>query len=157
MAAKVTAKSGHHVNYYRQLAAPGGERSPLSYYSAGTRQGEAPGRWFGKALPALGLTAGEVVDMEDDGPYTQVYEQVNPLTGERLGRAPRTADGMRESILAELEAAEPHATRERHWQLAREAGDGERAAYWVAQDRRLEDILQELTWRDCGTPRSGRE
>ena len=121
MAATVTARSGHHVAYYRQQAAPGGERSPLGYYSAGARQGEAPGRWFGCALPALGLAAGQVVDMEDDGPYIQVYGQVNPLTGERLGRAPRTADGMRESILAELEAVEPHATRERHWQLARQA------------------------------------
>src|SRR5215469_428377 len=121
MAATVTAKSGHHLEYYRQQAAPGQERSPLSYYSAGARQGEAPGRWFGQALPWLGLAAGQAVDMEDNGPYTQVYRQVNPLTGEQLGRAPRTADGMQEAILAKLEAAEPHATRERHWQLARQA------------------------------------
>jgi hypothetical protein len=50
-----------------------------------------------------------------------VYQQINPLTGEQLGRAPRTADGMRAAILAKLEAAEPQATRERHWQLARQA------------------------------------
>src|SRR5215472_1073160 len=161
MAATVTAKSGHHLEYYRQQA--------------------APGRWFGRALPWLGLAAGQAVDMEDNGPYVQVYRQVNPLTGERLGRAPRTADGMREAILAKLEAAEPHATRERHWQLARqaahqahssapyvdvtvswsksislfhasirenerrarEAGDREGAAYWAGQDQRLQDILQE--------------
>jgi conjugative relaxase-like TrwC/TraI family protein len=121
MAATVTAKSGHHLEYYRQQAAPGGERSPLGYYSAGARQGEAPGRWFGRALPALGLVEGQAVDTEPDGPYTQVYGQVNPLTGEQLGRAPRTAEGMRAAILARLEAAEPHATRERHWQLARQA------------------------------------
>src|SRR5215472_9038906 len=161
MAATVTAKSGHHLEYYRQQA--------------------APGRWFGRALPWLGLAAGQAVDMEDNGPYVQVYRQVNPLTGERKGRAPRTATGKRESILADLEAAEPHATRERHWQLARqashqarssapytdvtvswsksislfhasirenerlarEAGDEGRAAYWAAQDQRLEEILQE--------------
>lgn len=121
MAATVTAKSGHHIAYYRQQAAPGGERSPLTYYSAGARQGEAPGRWFGRALPSLGLAEGQVVDMEDNGPYEQVYGQINPLTGERLGRAPRTAEGMRSAIMAELEAAEPEATRERHWQLARQA------------------------------------
>ena len=40
MAATVTAKSGHQLEYYRQQAAPAGERSPLSYYSAGARQGE---------------------------------------------------------------------------------------------------------------------
>ncbi len=73
MAATVTAKSGHHIAYYRQQATPGAERSPLSYYSAGARQGEAPGRWFGRALLALGLTAGQTVDMEDDGPYVKVY------------------------------------------------------------------------------------
>ncbi len=82
MAATVTAKSGHHLEYYRQQAAPGEERSPLSYYSAGARQGEAPGRWFGRALPALGLAEGRAVDTEADGPYTQVYQQINPLTGE---------------------------------------------------------------------------
>jgi hypothetical protein len=87
--------------------------SPLGYYSAGARQREAPGRWFGQALPWLGLAAGQAVDTEADGPYTQVYGQINPLTGEHLGRAPRTADGMRAAILAGLEAAEPHATRER--------------------------------------------
>src|SRR5579863_4299603 len=121
MAATVTAKSGHHINYYRQQAAPGSERSPLGYYSAGAKQGEAPGLWFGRALPALGLHEGQTVDLQDNGPYVQVYSQINPLTGERMGRAPRTATGMRESILADLEAAEPHATRERHWQLARQA------------------------------------
>ena len=93
MAATVTAKSGHHIAYYRQQAAPRVERSPLSYYSAGARQGEAPGRWFGRALPALGLAEGQVVDMEDDGPYVQVYGQVNPLTGERLaGRRGRRTE-----------------------------------------------------------------
>src|SRR5438552_14323709 len=107
MAATVTAKSGHQLEYYRLQAAPGAERSPLGYYSAGARQGEAPGQWFGQALPWLGLAAGQAVDMEPDGPYTQVYQQVNTLTGEQLGRAQRTADGMREAILAGLEAAEP--------------------------------------------------
>src|SRR5690349_14425889 len=181
MAATVTAKSGHRLDYYRQQAAPDGERSPLGYYSAGARQGEAAGRWFGRALPWLGLAAGQAVDMEENGPYTQVYGQINPVTGGQLGRAPRGAEGMRAAILAKLEAAEPHATRERHWQLARqaahqahssapyvdvtvswsksislfhasirenerrarEAGDQESAAYWAAQDRRMQDILQE--------------
>jgi hypothetical protein len=59
MAATVTAKSGHHIAYYRQQATAAAERSPLNYYSAGARQGEAPGRWFGRALPALGLHEGQ--------------------------------------------------------------------------------------------------
>src|SRR5260370_9886364 len=121
MAATGTAKSGHRLEYYRREVAPGAEGSWLGYYSAGARQGEAPGRWFGRALPWLGLAAGQAVDMEPDGPYTQVYQQVNPLTPEQLGRAPRTADGMRAAILAGLEAAQPHAPRGRHWQLARQA------------------------------------
>lgn len=79
--------------------------------------------------------------MEDDGPYVKVYGQVNPLTGERLGRAPRTADGMRSAILAGLEAAEPHATRERHWQLARQAAH--QGALFGALHRRDGELVEE--------------
>ena len=60
--------------------APAGERSPLGY-SANTRQCAALGRGFSRALPALGLAAGQVVDMEADGPYVQVSGQVNRTDG----------------------------------------------------------------------------
>jgi len=78
--------------------------------------------------------------MDDNGPCTKVYSQINPLTGEHLGRAPRTATGMRETILANLEArcSAPytdvtvswsksislfHASIRENERLAREAGD----------------------------------
>ena len=111
MAATVTAKSGHHIAYYRQQAAAGNERSPLSYYSAGAKQGGAEGRWFGRALPALGLHEGQAVDMEDNGPYTQVYNQTNPLTGERLSRAPQSATSSRSPAAPSTGGAPPEQVR----------------------------------------------
>ena len=111
MAATVTAKSGHHIAYYRQQAAAGNERSPLSYYSAGAKQGGAEGRWFGRALPALGLHEGQAVDMEDNGPYTQVYNQANPLTGERLSRAPQSATSSRSPAAPSTGGAPPEQVR----------------------------------------------
>lgn len=57
--------------------------------------------------------------MEAD-PFLKVYGQVNPVTGERMGRRPGNY-AKYDEILAGLEAAEPHATAERKVELAREA------------------------------------
>ena len=68
--------------------------------------------------------------MVEREPYNAVYQQRDPVTGEKLGRARgnylRFADH-----LARLQAAEPHATAERLIELEREAAKATRqpAAY----------------------------
>ena len=119
MAVRVSAESGFDPGYMlkgqaKQAAA---ERTAGGYYINAAQAGEAPGRWFGKGAEALGFTGGQVVEA---APFLAVYQQVHPVTGERMGRAPggyaKTKD-----ILAQLLAGEPHATVERRIELEREA------------------------------------
>lgn len=124
MAVVVTAKSGFDLGYAVRQATAVPEKSPLGYYANAAQAGEAPGRWFGAGLQALGLRQGQLVaaDAETgEGAYFAVYQQVHPVTGERLGRRPIAPQQARERLLGDLLAAEPHATRERHRLLAREA------------------------------------
>src|SRR5262249_22782834 len=79
----VTARSGYDPAYY--LGRAQGERSAGGYYISPAQHGEAPGRWFGRGAEALGFGDGQVVE---EGPFLQVYQQVDPRTGEKLGRAP---------------------------------------------------------------------
>ena len=68
--------------------------------------------WFGRALPALGLHEGQVVDLQDDGPYVQVYSQINPLTGEsgsQVGSDDRRPDRRGEG--QHRDPVRPHADR----------------------------------------------
>ncbi len=109
-----SARSGYDAEYYLNRSA---ERTAGGYYMNAAQAGEPPGRWFGKGAEALGLADGQAVAAE---PYRSVYAQVNPQTGERMGRAPGGYAKFRE-ILARLEAAEPHATAERWLELEREA------------------------------------
>src|SRR6516225_1268148 len=114
MAVRVSAESGFNPGYVLKGQA---EQGPLEEIAGGYYLNEAPGRWFGRGAEALGFADGQVVEA---APFLAVYEQVHPVTGERLGRAPgryaKTKD-----ILARLLAGEPHATVERRIELEREA------------------------------------
>jgi TrwC relaxase len=79
----VSARSGYDPAYYSRDR--GAERSAAGYYISPAQQGEAAGRWFGRGAEALGFRDGQEV-AED--PYLKVYAQVDPRTGEKLGRAP---------------------------------------------------------------------
>ena len=109
-----SARSGYDAEYYLNR---GAERTAGGYYMNAAQAGEPPGRWFGQGAEALGLADGQAVAAE---PYRSVYAQVNPQTGQRMGRAPGGYAKFRE-ILARLEAAEPHATAGRRLELEREA------------------------------------
>jgi hypothetical protein len=66
----------------------------------------------------------------DRKPYTAVYEQIDPRTGEKLGR-PRGSYTRYPDHLTRLMAAEPHATAGRLIELERQAAQATRqpAAY----------------------------
>ena len=119
MAVRVSAESGFDPGYMLkgQAEQAAGERTAGGYYINAAQAGEAPGRWFGRGAEALGFAEGQVVEA---APFLTVYQQVHPVTGERMGRAPggyaKTKD-----ILARLLVAEPHATAERRLELEREA------------------------------------
>jgi hypothetical protein len=103
------------------------EQNVGGYYINAAQHGEPPGRWWGLGAKALGLTPGQVVERE---PYNAVYQQLDPRTGEKLGRS--RGNYLRFSDhLARLTAAEPHATAERLIGLEREAAKSTRqpAAY----------------------------
>jgi hypothetical protein len=66
-------------------------------------------------------------------PYKAVYEQIDPRTGEKLGRPPGSYAKYTDH-LARLTAAEPHATAERLIELERQAAQatGQPAAVTVS-------------------------
>jgi hypothetical protein len=113
----VTAKSGYDLGYVWRQQGRAPERSTGGYYINAAQAGEAPGRWLGKGAEALGLAPGREVELE---PFTAVYGQRDPETGEQLGRAPRNYPKF-EDHLARLLAAEPHAIAERRLELERDA------------------------------------
>jgi len=121
----VTIAKGYDLAYIWKDQAP--ERTTGGYYINAAQAGEPPGRWWGPGAQALGLDGGEVVERED---YDAVYQQVDPQTGEKLGR-PRGSYLKFADHLARLLAAEPHATAERLIELEREAAQATRqpAAY----------------------------
>src|SRR5436190_13806465 len=129
MAVVVTVAKGYDLGYVwkNQACKEGAEQAIGGYYISAAQAGEPHGRWWGPGAKALGLAAGKEVER---GPYEAVYQQRDPVTGEKLGRArgsyPRFADH-----LARLRAAEPHATAERLIELEREAAQATRqpAAY----------------------------
>lgn len=111
----VTPRSGYDLEYYIDRV---GEKTAGGYYLNAAQQGEPPGRWFGKGAETLGFTDGQTVERE---PYLAVYQQTDPRTGEKLGRAPNGYPRFRQIFERKL-AAEPHATFERRLELEREAG-----------------------------------
>jgi AAA domain/TrwC relaxase len=120
---RVSAMSGYDAGYMlKGQGEAGKEQSAGGYYMNAALAGEAPGRWFGTGAAALGFAPGTEVQPD---PFLSVYEQVNPHTGEQLGRRPGGYQKFAE-ILARLEAAEPHATWERRLELEREAAKAAR-------------------------------
>src|SRR6266699_1414836 len=102
----VTPRSGFDLEYYIDRV---GEKTAGGYYLNAAQQGEPPGRWFGKGAEALGFADGQQVERE---PYLAVYQQTDPRSGDKLGRAPNGYPRFRQ-IFARKLAAEPHATWER--------------------------------------------
>ncbi len=111
----VTPRSGYDLEYYLNRA---GEKTAGGYYLNAAQQGEPPGRWFGKGAEALGFADGQLVERD---PYLAVYQQTDPVTGDKLGRGPNGWKRFSQVFAAKL-AAEPHATWERRLELEREAG-----------------------------------
>src|SRR5215472_15753636 len=111
----VTPRSGYDLEYYLNRA---GEKTAGGYYLNAAQQGEPPGRWFGKGAEALGFIDGQLVERD---PYLAVYQQTDPVTGDKLGRGPNGWKRFSQVFAAKL-AAEPHATWERRLELEREAG-----------------------------------
>ncbi len=111
----VTPHSGCDLEYYLGRA---GEKTAGGYYLNAAQEGEPPGRWFGQGAEALGFTDGQLVERD---PYLAAYQQTDPDTGEKLGRAPNGYKRFSQIFAAKL-AAEPHATWERRLELEREAG-----------------------------------
>jgi hypothetical protein len=128
MAVVITVAKGYDLDYvWKNQGQPGLERSTGGYYLNGAQAGEPPGRWWGPAAAALGLVPGKVVER---APYKAVYEQIDPSSGEKLGR-PRGSYAKYTDHVARLTAAEPHATAERLIELERQAAQATRqsAAY----------------------------
>ena len=129
MAVDVTVAKGYDLGYVwkNQARKDGGEKAIGGYYISAAQHGEPPGRWWGPGARALGFTAGQVVERK---PYDAVYQQRDPRTGAKLGRA-RGHYLTFTDHLARLKAAEPHATAERLIELEREAAQAARqpAAY----------------------------
>jgi hypothetical protein len=115
----VSPRSGFDLEYYLERA---GEKTAGGYNLNAAQQGEPPGRWFGHGAEALGLADEQLVERD---PYLPVYQQTDPVTGEKLGRASNGWKRFKEIFDRKL-AAEPHATWERRLELEREAGQESR-------------------------------
>ena len=129
MAVVVTVAKGYDLGYVwkNQAQKDGTEKAIGGYYINAAQAGEPPGRWWGPGARAIGFAAGQVVERE---PYTAVYQQFDPVTGEKLGRARGNYLTFTDH-LARLRTAEPQATAERQIELEREAAKATRqpAAY----------------------------
>jgi hypothetical protein len=127
LAVVVTIAKGYHLGYIWKTQNHTAERTG-GYYIDAAQAGEPPGRWWGPGAQALGFTPGHTVQRQ---PYDAVYRQTDPRTGAKLGR-PRGRYPTFADHLAQLTAAEPHATAERLIQLERQAAQATRqpAAYY---------------------------
>ena len=118
MAVVVTVAKGYDLGYiWKTQGQASAGRTTGGYYINAAQSGEPPGRWWGPGAQALGFTSGQVVERK---PYDAVYQQRDPRTGDKLGR-PRGRYATFADHLAQLKAAEPHATAERVIELEREA------------------------------------
>ena len=128
MAVVVTVAKGYDLGYvWKNQGQAAAEQTTGGYYINAAQAGEPPGRWWGPGAQALGFAVGQAVERE---PYDTVYQQIDPRTGEKLGR-PRGSYAKFTDHLARLQVAEPHATAERLIELEREAAKATRqpAAY----------------------------
>jgi ATP-dependent exoDNAse (exonuclease V) alpha subunit len=118
LAVVVTAAKGYDLDYvWKKQGRAGAVGSTGGYYINAAQAGEPPGRWWGRGAQALGFTAGQFVERK---PYDAGYQQIDPRTGDKLGR-PRGKYAKFADHLARLRAAEPQATAERVIELEREA------------------------------------
>lgn len=93
---------------------PAVQADAAGYFLSATEHGEAPGRWLGGGLDAVGMQAGTMAT-EDD--IRSIFGELkHPETGDNLGRAPYSYKGYTERLDAAL-AAEPDATPERREQI----------------------------------------
>jgi TrwC relaxase/AAA domain len=122
LAVVVTVAKGYDLGYIWKTQGEAAGRATGGYYISAAQAGEPPGRWWGPGAQALGLTPGQIVQRT---PYDAVYQQIDPRTGARLGRA-RGRYATFADHLARLQAAEPHATAERLMELEREAAQATR-------------------------------
>ncbi|MGO8958696.1 MAG: MobF family relaxase [Streptosporangiaceae bacterium] len=121
----VTAVSGYDLGYvWKNQRQAVQEKTVGGYYIDAAQDGEPPGRWWGPGAAAMSFAEGQIVERE---PYDQVYQQLDPRTGERLGRSRGNYTNF-EAHLAGLKAAEPYATAERLLELEREAAQATRQA-----------------------------
>ena len=119
---------GYDLGYiWKTQGEAAARRATGGYYINAAQAGEPPGRWWGPGAQALGLAPGQIVQRK---PYEAVYQQIDPRTGGKLGRA-RGRYATFADHLARLRAAEPHATAERLIELERQAAQATRqpAAY----------------------------
>ncbi len=118
LAVVVTVAKGYDLGYiWKTQGQARGERTTGGYYINAAQAGEPPGLWWGPGAQVLGFAAGQVVERKS---YDAVYQQRDPRSGELLGR-PRGRYATFADHLAQLKAAEPHATAERVIELEREA------------------------------------
>ena len=122
MAVVVTVAKGYDLDYIWKTQGEAAGRTTGGYYISAAQAGEPPGRWWGPGAQALGLAPGQIVQRK---PYEAVYQQIDPRTGAKLGRA-RGRYATFADHLARLQAAEPHATAERLIELEREAAQATR-------------------------------
>src|ERR1700689_2708319 len=84
LAVVVTVAKGYDLGYaWKNQGQPSAEQTTGGYYINAAQTGEPPGRWWGPGAQALGFAAGQTVERE---PYNAVYQQIDPRTGEKLGR-----------------------------------------------------------------------
>jgi len=122
LAVVVTVAKGYDLGYIWKTQGEAAGRTTGGYYMNAAQAGEPPGRWWGPGAEALGFASGQIVQRE---PYEAVYQQIDPRTGARLGRACGRYATFADH-LARLTAAEPHATAERLIELEREAAQATR-------------------------------
>ena len=122
LAVVVTVAKGYDLAYIWKTQGEAAGRALGGYYINAAQAGEPPGRWWGPGAQALGFTSGQIVQRT---PYEAVYQQIDPRTGARLGRA-RGRYATFADHLARLQAAEPHATAERLIELERQAAQATR-------------------------------
>jgi hypothetical protein len=122
LAVVVTVAKGYDLGYIWKTQGEAAGRAAGGYYTNAAQAGEPPGQWWGPGAQALGFTSGQVVRR---GPYEAVYQQIDPRTGARLGRA-RGRYATSADHLARLTAAEPQATAERLIELERQAAQATR-------------------------------
>lgn len=123
MAVVVTVAKGYDLGYiWKTQGEAAAGRTVGGYYLNAAQAGEPPGLWWGPGARALGLASGQVVERR---PYDAVYQQIDPGTGARLGRA-RGRYATFADHLARLRAAESHATAERLIELERQAAQATR-------------------------------